>query len=117
MEDGNCVGWITVMEKAETDLREKLKDGKMNLAERQKAAIEVKEGYEYLKKVGIYHHDLKPENVLMKNGEAKWTDFGMIREQSGRKSYRKMGYAREGSKYKDVDNLCKLCFDFLVHEI
>ena len=105
------------MEKAETDLREKLKDGKMNLAERQKAAIEVKEGYEYLKKVGIHHYDLKPENVLMKNGEAKWTDFGMIMEPSGRKSYRKMGYAREGSKYRQSFNLCKLCFDFLIREI
>ena len=98
------------MEKAETDLREKLKDGKMNLAERQKAAIGVKEGIEYLGKVRIRHCDLKPENVLMKNGEPKWTDFGMISEWSGRKSYRKMGYAREGSKYRDYDNLCKSMF-------
>ena len=106
------MGWITVMEKAETDLRKRLKNGKMDLAERKKTAIEMKRGLEYLKEVGIEHCDLKPENVLMKNGEAKWTDFGMIDERSGRKSYRKMGYAREGSKYKHLTNLRKLYFDF-----
>ena len=105
------------MEKAEMDLRKKLKTGTMDLAQRKKTAIELMEGLEYLFKVGIVHHDMKPENVVFKNGEAKWIDFGIISERSGRKSYRKMGYAREGSKYRSWYNLCKLCFDFLILEI
>ena len=84
----------------------------MNLAQRKKTAMELKEGLEYLEKVGIGHQDMKPENVLIKNGEAKWIDFGMITERSERKSYRKMGYAREGSKYRHSGYLCKLCFGF-----
>ena len=107
------------MEKAETDLRTRLKEktGKMDLAERKKTAIEMMKGLEYLERVGIGHHDMKAENVLIKDNKAKWIDFGMISELSGRKSYRKMGYARQGSKYKNLNNLCKLCFDFLIREI
>ena len=97
------------MELCETDLRKLLKrqDGGPTFEERKKIAIGVKNGHDYLYEIGIRHADMKPENVLMKDGISKLTDFGLISETSGRKSYRKMGFARRGSKFRNVDNLRK----------
>ena len=77
------------------------------MEERKKIAIGVRRGFDYLEKIGIEHHDLKPENVLIKDGEAKIIDFGIIREYTRRKSYRKMGYCRTGSKYENSSYLSK----------
>ena len=73
-------------------------------------AAGVENGLVYLAKVGIDHRDQKPENVLVKNGVAKWIDFGIM-ETSGRESYRKMGYARRGSKYRNSIYLRKFLFE------
>ena len=35
----DCLGWITIMEKCESNLREKLKRGNPNLDQREKIAI------------------------------------------------------------------------------
>ena len=96
------------MELCEMDLRKLLKNenGSPTFEERKKIAIGVKKGDDYLKNVGIHHKDMKPENVLMKNGIPKLTDFGLIREESGRESNRQMGYARRGSKFRNR-LLCK----------
>jgi serine/threonine protein kinase len=103
------VGWITVMERCETDLRKLLKERNENLTleERKKISIGVKKGYEYMQNVGILHRDKKAENVLIKNGTPKWTDFGLIEENSGKESYRKMGYSRQGIKFRNSYFLCK----------
>jgi serine/threonine protein kinase len=104
------VGWITVMELCDTDLRKMLKEQngiKLSFKERKKIAMKLRKGYDYLDEVGIMHCDMKPENVLMKNGVPKWTDFGLIMERSGRESYRQMGYARRGSKFRDYQHLRK----------
>jgi len=97
------------MELCKTDLRKFLKNenGKISFDERKTIAIGVKKGEEYLQSVGISHMDMKPDNVLMKNGIPRLTDFGLIREMSGRESYRKMGYARRGSKFRNSLLLCK----------
>ena len=107
--EGEVVGWITLMEFCETDLRKLLKERNDHLAfeKRKNIAIGVKRGYDFMYKIGIQHFDMKPENVLIKNGTPKWTDFGLISEYSGRESYRKMGYARRGSKFRNSDYLCK----------
>ena len=108
-KEGEVVGWITVMEFCETDLRKLLKrqDGGPTFQERKKIAIGLINGFDYLKKIGIEHFDKKPENVLIKDGIPKWTDFGLIRETCGRESYRQMGYARRGSKFRFSRNLSK----------
>ena len=95
------------MEKCESDLRSRLKREDLSLEERKKIAFEVREGWKFLGSIGIVHLDQKPENILLKNGECKWIDFGTIREFTGRASYRKMGYARKGSKYRHFEYLCK----------
>ena len=107
-EDGDCVGWITVMEKAESDLRKVLKEETIQIAERKKIARAIFDGFIYLMDIGITNFDQKLENILLKNGEPKIIDFGLVRETSGRSGYRQMGYARSGSKYRWNNALCKL---------
>ena len=104
----DCLGWITLMPKADTDLRNLLKNDKLSFDERKKIAVSLMDANDYLNKIGITHCDLKPANILLKNGVPLITDFGLLMETSNRISYRQMGYSRKGSKYKDSKYLCKL---------
>ena len=61
----DCLGWITIMEKCDTNLREKLRNGNPTLDERKKIATGIRAGLDYLKKVGIIHYDRKLENFLL----------------------------------------------------
>ena len=102
----DCLGWITIMEKCDGNLRQALRNGSPTLEERKKIAKGIETGLEYLEKVGIVHCDRKLANFLLVGDVAKICDFGIIRERSGRKSYRQLGYARRGSKYQDNRALC-----------
>ena len=106
-EMDECLGWITFMEKCDTDLRRRLKMDELSLAQRKDIYIGVTEGLNYLRRIGIEHYDIKSENVLLKNGKAKIIDFGVVMETTGRRSYRQMGYSRVGSKYRESAYLCK----------
>ena len=103
----DCLGWITIMEKAGEDLRKILKEEKIGIDERKKIAKGIANGFVYLNKIGIVHFDRKMENILMLNGIPKIIDFGLVYESSGRTGYREMGYARRGSKFRDATALCK----------
>ncbi|CAG5105204.1 Oidioi.mRNA.OKI2018_I69.chr1.g1920.t1.cds [Oikopleura dioica] len=108
--ESDCLGWITVMELCNSNLREKIKIPKnepeyLGMSKRKRIAIGVKKGFEYLSSIGIWHCDVKPENVLLSSDESRIIDFGILCEQTGRVGYRKMGYTRHGSRYKDVNNL------------
>ncbi|CBY19293.1 unnamed protein product [Oikopleura dioica] len=96
----DCLGWITILEKCDTNLRNELKNENLDLEERKKIAIGLKNGFDYLEEVGIYHFDRKLENFLLLGGVAKICDFGLVWELCGRRSYRQMGYCRRGSKYR-----------------
>ena len=109
-EDSNkedCLGWITIMEKADVDLRTILKEEKINIEERKKIAEGIENGYRYLLKIGITHLDLKLENVLLVDGIPKIIDFGLVYEITGRSGYRQMGYTRNGSKFRNGYSLRK----------
>jgi serine/threonine protein kinase len=109
-EDANledCVGWITIMEKADEDLRTILKAEKIEIDERKKIAQGIWNGLVYLAKIGIIHCDLKMENILMQDGIPKIIDFGLVQEETGRSGYREMGYTRRGSKFRFGRALCK----------
>ena len=107
LKNEDCLGWITIMEKGEEDLRTILKEEKIGIEERKKIAEGILYGMIYLEKIGIVHYDLKLENVLMVDGIPKIIDFGLVCEKTGRSGYREMGYARKGSKFQDVFALCK----------
>ena len=96
----DCLGWLTIMEKAGDNLRKLLREEKINIKARRKIAWGIKNGIKYLEKCGLKHLDLKLENFLMLNGEVKIIDYGLVQEETGRNGYRKMGYTRRGSKYK-----------------
>lgn len=104
----DCVGWITIMEKADEDLRTVLKDETLGILERKKIAKGIEKGCKYLENIEINHCDLKLANFLLLAGDPKIADFGMIEDLSGRSGYRKMGYARRGSKFKNQEALCKI---------
>ena len=106
-EKEDCVGWITIMEKAGEDLRTVLKEERIDIRERKNIAEGIWDGFVYLMKVGIAHLDRKLENHLLLNGVPKIIDFGIIREDTGRSGYRQMGYARTGSKFRWNNALCK----------
>ena len=96
------------MEKCDSDLRSRLKKEDLNLEERKRILIGVQDGLAYLETIGIEHHDKKPENILLKDGEPKWIDFGTLAEETSRRSYREIGYTRRGSKYRVSRFLCKI---------
>ncbi|CBY10826.1 unnamed protein product [Oikopleura dioica] len=96
----DCIGWITIMEKADEDLRTVLKAEKIGIQKRKKIAEGIVDGFIYLNKIGIYHFDKKLENVLLMDGIPKIIDFGLILETTGRSGYREMGYTRKGSKFR-----------------
>ena len=108
-QEEEVVGWITVMEFCETDLRKLLKkqNGGPTFEERKEIAIRIKFGFYYLEKIGIMHMDKKSENVLMKNGIPKLTDFGLTQVRLRRESFNQMGYARQGNKFIDRKYLSK----------
>ena len=103
----DCLGWITIMEKAEEDLRTILKEEKIGIEERKKIAEGIANGFIYLAKIGIGHFDRKMENILMLNGIPKIIDFGLVYEETGRIGYREMGYTRRGTKFRNQAALCK----------
>jgi len=104
----DCIGWITIMEKAEEDLRTVLKKEKIGIEKRKKIADGIEDGLVYLKEIGIDHYDRKLENILLINGIPKIIDFGLIYERTGRIGYREMGYTRKGSKFRNHSALCKI---------
>jgi serine/threonine protein kinase len=103
----DCLGWITIMEKAEKDLRTVLKNEMVEIQERKEIAEGIRNGISYLMSIGIKHFDQKLENVLLLDRVPKIIDFGLVREESGISGYREMGYARRGSKFRVASALCK----------
>jgi len=107
-EKKDCLGWITLMEKCNGSLREKLRADTLNLQQRKEIALGIKNGTKYLLQIGIEHNDLKPGNILLLDGVPKIIDFGLVECGSKKISYRQTGYVRTGSKYNDFYSLCKL---------
>ena len=104
----DCVGWITIMEKCDkVDLRTVLKEERISIQVRKIFAKRILDGFDYLFTRGITHYDRKLENILLKNGQPKIIDYGLVAESTGRSGYRQMGYTRRGSKYKCSAALCK----------
>jgi serine/threonine protein kinase len=95
----DCLGWVTVMEKANGTLKTILKQ-ETDIDDRIDMAEVIWSGFSYLEKIGIEHFDFKIDNVLLLNGVPKIIDFGLICETTGRTGYRKMGYSRRGSKFR-----------------
>ena len=109
----DCLGWITIMERCDNDnLHTALKNERLELEDRKTIARGILSAFEYLGSIGITHCDKKPQNFLLITENncivPKLCDFGLLMEKSGRKSFREMGYARRGSKYRNKKALRKI---------
>jgi serine/threonine protein kinase len=61
-------------------LKDKLKDGPLDVDEAKDIAIQVAEGLNEAHEKGIVHRDIKPANIMLtEKGEAKITDFGLAK--------------------------------------
>ena len=58
-------------------LRARLLRGRLEIAEAVRIAIEVADALDYAHRRGIVHRDIKPENILLLEGHAVVTDFGI----------------------------------------
>ena len=105
----DCIGWLTIMEKCDQDIRPLLKENKLDFLSRMSIANGVVKGYHYLFSIGITHYDKKLENFLLLGDEPRVCDFGLVFEKTGRVGYRQMGYTRRGSKFKHNVALGKEC--------
>jgi len=77
-DEKDCLGWITILEKCDENVRNELKNENLDLEERKKIAKGLENGFDYLEKVGIWHHDKKLENFhdfpdAFKQGSKFWT--------------------------------------------
>jgi serine/threonine protein kinase len=61
-------------------LRDRLIErGRLQVGEAVTFALEVAEALDYAHRRGVIHRDIKPENILISNGHAVVTDFGVAR--------------------------------------
>ena len=61
-------------------LRQRLTDGRMNLAEAVGIAIKISDALDYMHSFNVVHRDLKPENVMLcADGSIRVMDFGIAK--------------------------------------
>lgn len=66
-----------VMEKADSDLTEFLKYNSLSLPQRLLLCTDILSGVKQLHNLGIYHRDIKPDNILMIDSTWKIGDLGL----------------------------------------
>jgi len=65
-------------------LKDKLRDGPLNIDEAKDIALQVAEGLKEAHEKGIVHRDIKPANIMLaKKRQAKITDFGLAKLSGG----------------------------------
>jgi serine/threonine protein kinase len=75
---GNQTFRYFVMEKAESDLTDYLKNVELTIQQRFLICTEILTGIKELHSKNIYHRDIKPDNILFVNGTWKISDLGLI---------------------------------------
>jgi serine/threonine protein kinase len=69
-----------IMEKADSDLPSYLEEKRFDFTPSQKLTfcVGILNGIKQLHKIGIYHRDIKHDNILVVNGEFKIGDLGLV---------------------------------------
>jgi len=68
-----------IMEEAEYDLANYMEENEYSLPEKLVICKEILDSAKKLHELGIYHRDIKPDNILMVNGRWKIGDLGLIK--------------------------------------
>lgn len=76
-----------VFEFCDGNLYEEMKKKPFSKDRIQLSMRQIFQGISYMHKQGYFHRDMKPENVLIKNGVLKLADFGLAREVRSRPPY------------------------------
>jgi serine/threonine protein kinase len=76
-----------VFEFCDGNLYEEMQKNKFSRERIQVSMRQIFAGISYMHKQGYFHRDMKPENVLIKNGVLKLADFGLAREVRSRPPY------------------------------
>lgn len=76
--DGEIFEYI-IIEKAEDDLATYLDKNVISLQQKVQFCVNILTGINELHSVGVYHRDIKHDNVLLVSGEWKITDLGLVK--------------------------------------
>lgn len=68
-----------IMEKAQEDLTEHLQKNRLSFSQKLILCLSVMNGINELHQLGIYHRDIKHDNILLINGEWKICDLGLAK--------------------------------------
>ncbi|KOY84526.1 hypothetical protein AD998_20235 [bacterium 336/3] len=81
VEIDNDEFYYFIMEKANDDLASYLVNNKFDFTVNQKLAfcVNILNGIKQLHSIGIYHRDIKHDNILIVNGEFKIGDLGLVK--------------------------------------
>src|SRR5690606_26458309 len=73
-----------IMEKADNDLASYLENNRFDFTSNQKLTfcVNILNGIKQLHSIGIYHRDIKHDNILIVKGEFKIGDLGLVRFRS-----------------------------------
>lgn len=73
--------YFFIMEKADDDLASYLESNRFNFTPNQKLTfcVNILNGIKQLHSIGIYHRDIKHDNILIINNEFKIGDLGLVR--------------------------------------
>ncbi|MEO6719324.1 MAG: protein kinase [Ferruginibacter sp.] len=67
-----------VMEKGDSDMLDYMKDNQIDVQQKFVLCIDVMNGINQLHSLGIYHRDIKPDNIFFINNRPKIGDLGLI---------------------------------------
>jgi serine/threonine protein kinase len=77
-QDVNSLFVVTELA-AGRNLRDALQGRSFTVAERIQLALDTARGVAHVHSIGVVHRDIKTENILLNNGQAKLADFGFAR--------------------------------------